>query len=137
LFLKEGFLVAEEMDKGAVRIADDVVAVIASIAANETEGIAGMTGGLTEGLARRVSGKNFHKGVFVEVGEYEAAIDLRVIIAYGAKIDETCRTLQKNVKEAVESMTGLQVVEINVKVEGVEFPKEEKEVILEPTNRVK
>ncbi|HBI04936.1 MAG TPA: Asp23/Gls24 family envelope stress response protein [Paenibacillaceae bacterium] len=128
---------AEEMDKGAVRIADDVVAVIASIAANETEGIAGMSGGLTEGLARRVSGKNFHKGVFVEVGEYEAAIDLRVIISYGARIDETCRTLQKNVKEAVESMTGLQVVEINVKVEGVEFPKEEKEVVLEPINRVK
>lgn len=128
---------AEEMDKGAVRIADDVVAVIASIAANETEGIAGMSGGLTEGLARRVSGKNFHKGVFVEVGEYEAAIDLRVIISYGAKIDETCRTLQLNVKEAVESMTGLKVVEINVKVEGVEFLKEEKEVMLEPTNRVK
>ena len=128
---------AEEMDKGAVRIADDVVAVIASIAANETEGIAGMSGGLTEGLARRVSGKNFQKGVFVEVGEFEAAIDLRVIISYGARIDETCRTLQKNVKEAVESMTGLQVVEINVKVEGVEFPKEEKEVVLEPTNRVK
>lgn len=128
---------AEEMDKGTVRIADDVVAVIASIAANETDGIAGMSGGLTEGLARRVSGKNFHKGVFVEVGEYEAAIDLRVIISYGAKIDETCRKLQKNVKEAVESMTGLQVVEINVKVEGVEFPKEEKEVVIEPTNRVK
>jgi uncharacterized alkaline shock family protein YloU len=129
--------VADAMDKGTVRIADDVVAVIASIAANETEGIAGMSGGITEGLARRVSGKNFHKGVFVEVGEYEAAIDLRVIISYGAKIDETCRKLQKNVKDAVESMTGLRVVEVNVKVEGVEFPKEEKEVVLEPTNRVK
>lgn len=128
---------ADAMDKGTVRIADDVVAVIASIAANETEGIAGMSGGITEGLARRVSGKNFHKGVFVEVGEYEAAIDLRVIISYGAKIDETCRKLQKNVKDAVESMTGLRVVEVNVKVEGVEFPKEEKEVVLEPTNRVK
>lgn len=128
---------AETKDKGVVRIADDVVAVIASIAANETEGIAGMSGGITEGLARRVSGKNFQKGVFVEVGEFEAAIDLRVIISFGAKIDETCQSLQKNVKEAVESMTGLRVVEVNVKVEGVEFPKEEKETLLEPINRVK
>lgn len=128
---------AEDKDKGVVRIADDVVAVIANIAANETEGIAGMSGGITESLTRRVSGKNVQKGVFVEVGEYEAAIDLRVIISYGAKIDDTCRKLQKNVKEAVESMTGLRVVEVNVKVEGVDFPKDEKEVVLESINRVK
>ncbi|AMA72458.1 MULTISPECIES: Asp23/Gls24 family envelope stress response protein [Aneurinibacillus] len=116
---------------GVVRIADDVVAVIAGIAASETEGIAGMSGGITEGLARRVSGKNVQKGVSVEVGEFEAAIDLRVIVSYGSKIDEVCRNLQQNVKDAVESMTGLRVVEVNVKVEGVEFPKQEKEMLPE------
>jgi uncharacterized alkaline shock family protein YloU len=128
---------ADVKGNGAVRIADDVVAVIAGIAASETEGIAGMSGGITEGLARRVSGKNVQKGVSVEVGEFEAAIDLRVIVAYGSKIDEACRKLQQNVKEAVESMTGLRVVEVNVKVEGVEFPKQEKETVSETTQRVK
>ncbi|WCK53363.1 Asp23/Gls24 family envelope stress response protein [Aneurinibacillus sp. Ricciae_BoGa-3] len=127
---------AEAKENGVVRIADDVVAVIAGIAASETNGIAGMSGGITEGLARRVSGKNVQKGVQVEVGEFEAAIDLRVIVLYGTKIDETCRALQENVKEAVESMTGLRVVEVNVKVEGVEFPREEKEHLPE-VNRVK
>ncbi|CEH28502.1 hypothetical protein AM501_21830 [Aneurinibacillus migulanus] len=128
---------ADVKGNGVVRIADDVVAVIAGIAASETAGIAGMSGGITEGLARRVSGKNVQKGVSVEVGEFEAAIDLRVIVSYGSKIDEACRNLQQSVKEAVESMTGLRVVEVNVKVEGVEFPKPEKETLPEPANRVK
>ncbi|MCF6095304.1 Asp23/Gls24 family envelope stress response protein [Microaerobacter geothermalis] len=111
------------MTEGTVRIADDVVALIASIAASDTHGVAGMSGGITEGLAKRVSGKNVHKGVSVEVGNVETAIDLRIIVKYGEKIDEVCRRLQENVKDAVESMTGLKVVEVNVKVEGVEFEK--------------
>mgnify|MGYP001412447459 CR=1 FL=1 len=109
---------------GQVRIADDVVAVIAGIAATETGGIAGMSGGITEGLARRVSGKNVTRGVSVEVGEQETAIDLRVIVQYGAKIHEVSRELQFNVKQAVESMTGLKVIEVNVKVEGVILAEE-------------
>jgi len=109
-------------ENGVVRIADDVVAIIAGVAAAETEGVASMSGGITEGLARRVSGKNVTKGVSVEVGSVEAAIDLRVIVKYGVKIHEVARRLQENVKEAVETMTGLRVVEVNVKVEGVEFP---------------
>ncbi|GAB7386760.1 hypothetical protein BSNK01_05960 [Bacillaceae bacterium] len=112
---------SQERAQGVVRIADDVVAVIAGIAASETKGVASMSAGITEGLAKRVSGKNVTKGVSVEVGESEAAIDLRVIVHYGMKIDEVCRQLQKNVKNAVEKMTGLNVVEVNVKVEGIEM----------------
>ncbi|WP_054950255.1 Asp23/Gls24 family envelope stress response protein [Numidum massiliense] len=122
---------------GFVRIADDVVAVIAGIAATETEGIAGMSGGITEELARRVSGKNASRGVNVEVGEVEAAIDLRVIVQYGAKIHEVCRELQYNVKQAVESMTGLKVVEVNVKVEGVALQDEGKKAPEDVEQRVK
>ncbi|MFO7262524.1 MAG: hypothetical protein A6D91_08885 [Bacillaceae bacterium G1] len=114
---------SEVQENGVVRIADDVVAIIAGVAASETEGVASMSGGITEGLARRVSGKNVTKGVSVEVGSVEAAIDLRVIVKYGVKIHEVARKLQENVKEAVETMTGLRVVEVNVKVEGVEFPE--------------
>lgn len=126
---------AETKERGVVRIADDVVAVIAGIAASETPGVISMSGGITEGLARRVSGKNVQKGVHVEVGEYEAAIDLRIITRYGMKIDQVCRELQHNVKEAVESMTGLKVVEVNVKVDGVDL-KEEAPATVEP-HRVK
>jgi uncharacterized alkaline shock family protein YloU len=114
----------EFKEKGIVRIADDVVAVIAGITAGEIEGVAGMSGGIVEGLARRVSGKNVQKGVHVEVGESETAIDLRIIVYYGEKIDELCKRLQENVKLSVESMTGLRVVEVNVRVEGVEFRPE-------------
>jgi uncharacterized alkaline shock family protein YloU len=115
---------SELIDTGNIRISDDVVATIAGLAALETPGIAGMSGGISEGLAKRLSGKNVQKGVSVEVGQVEAAIDLRVIVHYGSKIQEVCRDLQVNVREAVENMTGLSVVEVNVKVEGVAFKEE-------------
>lgn len=112
-------------EQGLIRISDDVVATIAGLAALETPGVGAMSGGISEGLAKRLSGKNAQKGVTVEVGQLEAAIDLRVIINYGSKIQEVCRDLQENVKEAVENMTGLLVVEVNVKVEGVAFKEDE------------
>lgn len=118
-------MVEEKHDTGNIRIADDVVAVIAGIAATDTEGIYAMSGGITEGLANRLMGKNIRRGVRVEVGTVETAIDLRVIVSYGSKIDEVCRRLQYNVKDAVESMTGLNVVEVNIQVDGVEFPDKE------------
>ena len=124
----------EELETGIIRIADDVVATIAGMAALETPGIAAMSGGISEGLAKRLSGKNAQKGVSVEVGQLEAAIDLRVIVKYGIPIQEVCRGLQENVREAVENMTGLHVVEENVKVEGVAFKEEETE---ETTTRLK
>jgi len=117
----------EENQTGVVRISDDVVATIAGLAAVETPGIAAMSGGISEGWAKRLSGKNVQKGVSVEVGQLEAAIDLRVIVTYGTNIQDVCRNLQENVKEAVENMTGLNVVGVNVKVEGVAFKEEEAE----------
>lgn len=116
----------EEHAEGTIRIADDVVATIAVLAAVETPGVASMAGGLSEGFTKRISGKNLQKGVTVEVGTAEAAIDLRVVIQYGQKIDDVCRQVQENVKEAVETMTGLKVVEVNVKVEGIAFREESK-----------
>ncbi|OBR64892.1 hypothetical protein A7K91_04750 [Paenibacillus oryzae] len=124
----------EELQTGIIRISDDVVATIAGLAALETPGIAAMSGGISEGLAKRLSGKNVQKGVSVEVGQLEAAIDLRIIVHYGIPIQEVCRQLQLNVRESVENMTGLQVVEVNVKVEGVAFKEEEVE---EPQLRLK
>ncbi|WP_042160081.1 Asp23/Gls24 family envelope stress response protein [Paenibacillus gorillae] len=124
----------EDLQTGIIRISDDVVATIAGLAALETPGIAAMSGGISEGLAKRLSGKNVQKGVSVEVGQLEAAIDLRIIVHYGIPIQEVCRQLQLNVRESVENMTGLHVVEVNVKVEGVAFKEEE---TTEEYNRLK
>jgi len=121
-------MMTEEKETGKIKIESDVVAMIAGLAAADTDGVATMSGGITEGLAKRVSGKNVAKGVRVEVGETETAIDLRVVTKYGFKIHEVAKNLQQNVKDAVESMTGLNVIEVNVHVEGVELQKEDTEV---------
>ena len=115
---------------GVIRIADDVVATIARIAAEETPGITSTVSGITEDITKRLTGKGPQKGVLVEVGQVEAIIDLRVEVQYGVKIQMVCMNLQQNVKERVESMTGLIVKEVNVKVESVkmEIPKREEEV---------
>ena len=114
----------EELQSGLIRISDDVVATIAGLASLETPGVAAMSGGISEGLAKRLSGRNVQKGVSVEVGQLEAAIDLRIVVHYGIDIPTVCRSLQVNVREAVENMTGLRVVEVNVKVEGVAFKED-------------
>ncbi len=114
----------EEQSNGMIRIADDVVITIVAQAALETEGIAGMSGGISEGLTKRLSGKQVQKGIVVHVEAAAATIDLRVIVHYGGKIHEVCETLQHNVKEAVENMTGLQVTGVNVKVDGVVFKED-------------
>ena len=112
---------------GVVRIADEVVSIIAGLAATEVNGIEGMSGGLVGGIAEILSKKNFAKGVKVEVGEKEAAVDLFIIVKYGVRIPDVALSVQENVKQAIETMTGLSVVEVNVHVQGVGFPEEEKE----------
>ena len=103
-------------DTGVVRIADDVVS-----------GIAGMSGGIASGLTERLGIKHLQRGVKVEVGEKEAAIDLYVLVDYGARIPEVAQRVQERVKTAVESMTGLKVVEVNVHIQGVAFADSEPE----------
>jgi uncharacterized alkaline shock family protein YloU len=121
---------SEDNEKGVIRISDDVVATIAGLAALETTGISAMSGGISEGLAKRLSGRNVQRGVSVEVGQLEAAVDLRVIVHYGSQIQDVCRDLQYNVRDAIENMTGLRVIEVNVKVEGVHFKEEEHDELL-------
>ena len=106
---------------GGLRISDDVVGVIAGMAATEVPGVAGMSGGLGGGIAEMLGRKNLSKGVKVEVGEKEAAIDLFVIVEYGVRIPDVASQIQVNVKQAIEGMTGLSVVEVNVHVQGVTF----------------
>ncbi|KUK32542.1 MAG: Alkaline shock protein 23 [Thermoanaerobacterales bacterium 50_218] len=112
---------------GSIRIANEVVAIIAGLAATEVEGIAGMSGGIVGGIAERLGRKNLSRGVKVEVGEREAAVDLFVIVDFGVRIPDVAVRVQENVKQAIESMTGLNVVEVNVHVQGVSFPEAEEE----------
>lgn len=107
---------------GAIRIADEVVEIIAGIAAAEVDGVAGMSGGLVGDLAQMLGrNKNMAKGVKVEVGEQEAALDLFLIVEYGVSIPEVATHVQKSVKDAVERMTGLNVVEVNIHIHGIHF----------------
>ncbi len=125
-----------ENGEGQISFADDVVAVIAGLAAIEIEGVVGMSGGVADGIAEMLGRKNLTRGVKVEVGTTEAAIDLDIIALYGAKIPEVARKVQENVKKAVEMMTGLDVVEVNVNIIGVSMDnKASKEA--ETTSRVK
>ena len=118
-------LVKNESGLGAIKIADEVVSISAGLAATEIEGIAGMSGGVVGGIAEMLGRKNFSKGVKVEVGEREAAVDLYIIVKYGARIPDVALSAQENIKKAIETMTGLSVVEVNVHVQGVHFPEDE------------
>ncbi len=114
-------------DLGTIRIANEVVGVIAGLAATEVEGVAGMSGGIAGGIAEMLGRKNLSKGVKVEVGEREAAIDLFIIVEYGVSIPDVALRIQENVKRAIENMTGLVVVEVNIHVQGVTFQPEKEE----------
>ena len=112
-------------EKGNVKISVDVVATIAGIAANEIEGVAGMCGSIAGGIAEFLgSKKSATKGVKVEIQEEIAIIDLYVIVDYGIRIPELAWEIQENVKQSVESMTGLSVEKVNIHIDGVSFEKE-------------
>lgn len=122
---------------GAIKITDEVVAIVAGIAATEIQGVAGMSGGIVGGIAEMLGRKNLSKGVKVEVGEKEAAIDLYIIVEYGYRIPDVSWEIQEKVKKSVETMTGLNVIEVNIHVQGVNIEKEHKRDVSEETQRVK
>lgn len=128
----------ERISLGELRIANEVVGIIAGLAATEVEGVAGMSGGIAGGIAEMLGRKNLAKGVKVEVGEEQAALDLYVIVNYGVAIQEVAKNIQRNVKQAIEGMTGLDVVGVNIHVLGVHFPQQQVEEPQEtPPVRVK
>lgn len=112
---------------GEVKIAPEVVNVIASLAATEVKGVAGMSGGFTDDIAEKFGMKSSNKGIKVQLGEEEVTIDLFLIIEYGFRIPEVAWEVQQNVKKAVETMTGLKVVEVNIHVQGINIQRESKE----------
>lgn len=122
---------------GTIKITDEVVAIIAGIAAMEVPGVTSMSGGIAGGIAEALGRKNLSKGVKVEVGEKEAAIDLFIIVEYGYRIPEVAWTIQERVKNAVEDMTGLSVVEVNIHIQGVNIEREHRKELLEEQSKPK
>ncbi len=117
--VKEEVLI-ESQDNSSIKISDDVVAVIAGVAVSEVPGVSGMAGGFAGGITEVLSGKkNLSKGIKVEVGEKETKIDVNIIVEYGTRIPDVAFEIQNRVKKAVETMTGLKVIEVNVHVQGV------------------
>ncbi|WP_199517291.1 Asp23/Gls24 family envelope stress response protein [Nucisporomicrobium flavum] len=115
--------------EGKITVAENVVQKIAGIACREVSGVQAMGSGGTRAfgaLRERIpgsNGPNVAQGVGVEVGETEAAIDLDIVVEYGVSIAELGRSIQRNVKSAIERMTGLNVVEVNVSVDDVHMPE--------------
>ncbi|WP_328453922.1 Asp23/Gls24 family envelope stress response protein [Streptomyces sp. NBC_00386] len=125
--------------RGRTTIADGVVEKIAGLAARDVVGVHTMGSGLsrTFGAVRdRVPGgstKSVSRGVKAEVGEVQTALDLEIVVDYGVSITEVARAVRENVIAAVERMTGLEVVEVNIAVSDVKLPEEEDE---EPESRL-
>lgn len=115
----------EESNVGVVKISDEVISVIAGIAASEIKGIAGINANLAGGITQLLTGKkNNTKGVKVAVEEDSASIDLSIVVEYGVKIPEVVYQVQDNVKRTVESMTGLNVSAVNIMVQSIIIPKQ-------------
>jgi uncharacterized alkaline shock family protein YloU len=114
---------------GVVKIADEVVSIVAGLAATDIEGVASMSGGIGGGIAEVLGRRNLSKGVKVEVGTEETKIDIFIIVEYGVRIPDVAWNIQESVKKEVETMTGLKVAHVNVHVQGVHFPQKESEDI--------
>lgn len=122
---------------GTIEIAPEVIEVIAGLATVEVDGVAGMSGGISSGIGELLGRKNLSKGVKVEVGQREAAVDVSVIVEFGRRIPEVSAEIQRNVKRSIEMMTGLNVVEVNVHVHDVMIKAAEKPAEEESVSRVR
>ena len=108
-----------EIEENGIKIADDVVATIAGKAVSEVVGVYSMAGGFAGGISEVFGKKSYTKGIKVDNTEKLLKIDVNIIVEYGARIPDVAYEIQKRVKKAVENMTGLNVEEVNVHVQGV------------------
>ncbi len=116
---KKNLVLKTDEEKGQIQIADDVVAMIASLAATEVDGVSALSGNITNELMSKVGVKKLTKGVKVDVLEGNVTIDLAVTMAYGYNIPTTCAKVQDKVKAAIENMTGLTCSDVNIRIVGI------------------
>ncbi len=111
----------KESDSGEVRVADEVVAIIAGLATTEVEGVSSLAGNITNEIVSKLGMKNLSKGIVVEVLEEEVKADVAINIAYGYSIPEVSKNVQDKVKSAIETMTGLTVAVVNIRIASVDM----------------
>ena len=108
-------------EAGAIRVSEEVVAIIAGLAATEVEGVSSMAGNITNEIVSKLGMQNLSKGIFVEVLEEEIKVDVALNIAYGYAIPEISAKVQEKVKSSVENMTGLTVAVVNIRIASVDM----------------
>ena len=108
---------------GKVAVANEVIAIIAGLSATEVEGVRSMAGNITNELISRIGINNLSKGVTVSVENNTVTVNIAIILEYDFSIPEVSAKVQERVKNTIESMTGLKVKEVNIKVEGVDVPQ--------------
>ncbi len=108
-------------ESGEIKVADEVVAIIAGLAATEVDGVSSMAGNITNEIVSRLGMKSLSKGIQVEVEDNEVVVDVAINIAYGYSIPEVSTKVQEKVKSTIETMTGLSVATINVRIASVDM----------------
>lgn len=121
---RQTFKIHEQKDVGEIHIADEVLAIIAGMAASEVEGVKGMTGNLAGDIVELLGRKNLGKGVSVVVGEESVTLTLSIVVTFGSSIVDVSEAVSEKVKSAVETMTGLTVESVNINVTGVDIEKQ-------------
>lgn len=121
---KNTYTIETQASLGEVKIADEVVAVIAGLAAMEVDGVASMAGNATKELVSKLGVKSMSKGVKVDVLEGIVTATLTLNLKYGYNIKDTTGKVQEKVKSAIENMTGLEVADVNIRIAGVEMPED-------------
>ena len=118
------YTIHQDPNLGEVKIADEVVAIIAALAATEVEGVASMAGNITNDLIARLGMKNLSRGVKVDVLEGIVTVSLALVLKYGYNIMVVSENILDKVKAAVENMTGLTVADVNIRIAGVDMGEE-------------
>ena len=113
------YTIQNDASKGEIKIADEVVAIIAGLAATEVEGVDSLGGNITNEIVSKLGMKNLSKGVKVTVEESSVLVDITLNLKYGTQIPAVSAKVQEKVKSAIETMTGLSVTEVNIKVASV------------------
>ncbi len=112
-------------ENGNIKISDEVISTIATIAVSEVNGVHGMGGSFAGDIVEKFGKKTLTKGVKITMDGNEVVLDLNVVLKYGVRIPEIAWNVQENVKKSVESMTGLTVTKVNVRIVGIEVEKDE------------
>ncbi len=116
---------AKEVLSGSIKISEEVIETIASVAVSEIDGVSSVGAGLVDGIARRLGKKQFSGGIKASVNEETVTVDINIVVKYGARIPEVAWNVQDAVKKEIELMTGLKAEKVNVRVVGIDIPQEE------------